>query len=73
MAKDPICGMFVEETKAPVRQEIDGTEYFFCSKNCLNEFIAPKKELANLKKLVIIGVALTVPIALLTWISILPE
>lgn len=73
MAKDPICGMFVEETKAPARQEIDGTEYFFCSKNCLNEFIAPEKELAYLKKLVIIGVALTIPIALLTWISILPE
>ena len=73
MAKDPVCGMFVEEKKAPARQKIDGTEYFFCSKNCLNEFIAPEKELANLKKIVIIGVALTVPIALLTWFSILPD
>lgn len=73
MAKDPICGMFVEETKAPVRKEVDGIEYFFCSNNCLNEFIAPEKELAKLKKLVVIGVALTIPIAILTWISILPD
>jgi len=73
MAKDPICGMFVEEQKAAISQEIEGTQYFFCSQNCLDEFVAPEKELGKLKKFVAIGIALTAPIILFTWLAILPS
>ncbi len=73
MAKDPVCGMYVEEKKPPVTQEVEGTKYYFCSNNCLNEFLAPEKELNKLKRLVIIGSVLTAPIVFLTWVSILPD
>ena len=45
MAKDPVCGMFVEEKPDSIRHTLDGKEYFFCSTQCLNEFTAPEKEL----------------------------
>ncbi len=72
MAKDPICGMFVEEKDNSLSQEIDGAKYYFCSNNCVNEFMAPEKELRKLKKQVIIGIILIVPIILLAYWNILP-
>ncbi|MDE1830537.1 MAG: heavy metal translocating P-type ATPase, partial [Thaumarchaeota archaeon] len=71
MAKDPICGMYVEEKKDTITQNVEGIQYYFCSSNCLNEFMAPEKELAKLKRLVIIGAALTIPITFLTYVSLL--
>ncbi|MGI0047269.1 MAG: heavy metal translocating P-type ATPase [Nitrosotalea sp.] len=71
MAKDPVCGMYVEEKKDTITQKVEGIQYYFCSKNCLNEFLAPEKELAKLKRLVIIGAALTIPISILTYVSLL--
>jgi len=38
MAKDPVCGMDIDEAKARFRLERGGTTYYFCSKNCLDEF-----------------------------------
>ncbi|MDD5044425.1 MAG: copper-translocating P-type ATPase [Candidatus Omnitrophica bacterium] len=38
MAKDPICGMQVNEKNA-IRLEKDGQVYFFCSINCKNKFL----------------------------------
>jgi Cu+-exporting ATPase len=38
VAKDPVCGMFVEEKPESIRYNKDGREYYFCSKQCLNEF-----------------------------------
>ncbi len=73
MGKDPVCGMFVEERKDSISQEVEGVRYYFCSSNCLNEFLAPEKELGKLKKHVIIGAILTVPIILLTYASVLPN
>lgn len=69
MAKDPVCGMFVEEKKDTITQKVEGVQYYFCSNNCLNEFMAPEKELTQLKKLVMIGVALVIPISILTYFS----
>ena len=43
MAKDPVCGMFVEEKPDAIRYNKDGREYYFCSKQCLNEFTQPEK------------------------------
>ena len=51
MAKDIICGMYVDENKAPYKAERRGTTYYFCSENCYNQFIAPEKEFSRLKAL----------------------
>ena len=49
MAKDPVCGMFVEEKPGTIQYNKDGRIYYFCSTQCLNEFIQPEKELRKLK------------------------
>lgn len=64
MAKDPVCGMFVEEKPDAIRYNKDGRGYYFCSKQCLDEFIQPEKELKKLKKYVAISIALTIPIVI---------
>lgn len=38
MAKDPICGMEVNE-KSAIRLSQDGKEYFFCSTHCRDRFL----------------------------------
>ena len=44
MAKDPICGMEVDERKAKFMLVKDGKENYFCSKNCYNKFLEQGKE-----------------------------
>ncbi len=73
MAKDPVCGMFVEESPDSIRHMVDGKEYFFCATSCMEEFTAPQRELARLKRQTITSIALTVPIILLTYASLLPR
>ncbi len=34
MAKDPVCGMNVEEKKAGGKSEYQGQTYYFCSPGC---------------------------------------
>lgn len=72
MAKDPVCGMFVEEKADSLRYTLDGIEYFFCAKTCLNEFTAPEKELKKLSRKIVLSVALTIPITILTYIVVFP-
>lgn len=38
MAKDPICGMDVEEAKAAGKSEYKGHTYYFCSGGCKAAF-----------------------------------
>lgn len=73
MAKDPICGMFVEEKHDAIRHTVEDKEYFFCSTQCLNEFIAPEVELKKLKTITIVSIALTIPIAIFTYVMLLPK
>jgi len=73
MAKDPICGMFVEEGKHALQTTRYGTTYYFCSETCLAQFQAPEKSLARLKRLVALGAAFTIPIAALTYLPIIPD
>ncbi|HEX9612753.1 MAG TPA: heavy metal translocating P-type ATPase, partial [Candidatus Bathyarchaeia archaeon] len=73
MAKDPICGMYVEEGKHALQTTRYGTTYYFCSETCLAQFQAPEKTLARLKRLVALGAALTIPIAALTYLPIIPD
>ncbi|MGC1131594.1 MAG: heavy metal translocating P-type ATPase [Nitrososphaeraceae archaeon] len=72
MAKDPVCGMYIEEREDAISKEVDGILYYFCSNNCLNEFIAPEKELKTLTTHVIIGAILTAPIIFLTYFEVIP-
>ena len=72
MAKDPVCGMFVEEKPDSIRYNKDGREYYFCSKQCLDEFTQPEKELKKLKLYVAISIALTIPIVILSLPHMLP-
>jgi YHS domain-containing protein len=38
MAKDPVCGMNVEEQKAAGTSQYQGRSYFFCSNSCKEKF-----------------------------------
>src|ERR671917_237700 len=72
MAKDPVCGMFVEEKPESIRYSKDGKEYYFCSNQCLDEFTQPEKELKKLQMYVAISIALTIPIVILSLPHMLP-
>ena len=72
MAKDPICGMYVDEKTAEYKATIRGTTYYFCSQSCLKEFITPEVEIKRLKMSVVIGAILSVPILILTYSPFLP-
>src|SRR5215217_6902003 len=72
MAKDPVCGMFVEEKPTSIRYSKDGREYYFCSNQCLDEFTQPEKELKKLKMYVAISIALTIPIVIFSLPHMFP-
>ncbi len=38
MAKDPVCGMQVDEKQAAGKSEFDGKTYYFCSPSCKATF-----------------------------------
>ena len=40
LAKDPICGMSVNETNARFKSEYGGKTFYFCSPGCMNTFNA---------------------------------
>lgn len=42
MAKDPICGMTVDES-SPLRVVRDGQTYYFCSEHCRSKFVGQAK------------------------------
>jgi YHS domain-containing protein len=47
MAKDPICGMNVDENKAAATAEYKGKIYYFCCTDCKEKFEKePQKYLA---------------------------
>jgi len=71
MAKDPICGMYVDESTATITKTIHGTRWYFCSDSCAKTFEKPEIEIKHLKLLVVAGIAFTIPIILLTYLPIL--
>ncbi|HEX4920495.1 MAG TPA: heavy metal translocating P-type ATPase, partial [Candidatus Bathyarchaeia archaeon] len=73
MAKDPICGMLVEEGPHALQATRYGTIYYFCSEACLDQFTAPEKAFSRLKRLVTLGAVLSIPIAILTYLPIIPD
>ena len=44
MPKDPICGMDVDPKKAKFMLKKNNKNYYFCSKNCFEQFNNPKKD-----------------------------
>ena len=38
MTKDPVCGMQVDDKKAPAISTHNGQRYTFCSQDCKNKF-----------------------------------
>lgn len=72
MAKDPVCGMFVEEKPDSLKISRKGTTFYFCSETCLLTFSAPAKELALLKRLTALSFILGVPALVITWFVTLP-
>src|SRR3989338_7026188 len=68
MAKDIICGMYVDENKTTFKAEHDGVKYHFCSSNCLDAFLMPEKEKKNLKYLAIFSLGLGILTAIFEYI-----
>ena len=40
MARDPVCGMQVDEKAAPAKSDYKGTTYYFCMPGCKKKFDA---------------------------------
>jgi YHS domain-containing protein len=38
MAIDPVCGMTVDEKKAPAKSDYKGKTYYFCAPGCKKSF-----------------------------------
>ncbi len=38
-AKDPVCGMDVDERKAAATYDYKGATYYFCAVGCKNKFM----------------------------------
>ncbi len=49
LAKDPVCGMIVNE-KTGLYSEFGGKKFYFCSPVCQKTFTEPEKELSKMKK-----------------------
>jgi Cu+-exporting ATPase len=50
MAKDPVCGMTVDEKTAAGKSEYQGQTYYFCSPGCKQPFDKePEKYVGNKK------------------------
>lgn len=71
MAKDPICGMYVDDS-TNLRSQLRGTTFYFCSESCMLQFATPERELRRLKISVLASALLSVPILLLTYVPSFP-
>jgi YHS domain-containing protein len=47
MAKDPVCGMNVDEKTAKLKSEYLGKTYYFCNKMCKATFDKNPKKFAK--------------------------
>ncbi|HKW04582.1 MAG TPA: heavy metal translocating P-type ATPase [Nitrososphaerales archaeon] len=70
MATDPVCGMFVEESENSLHATVRGTTYYFCSETCLRTFTAPELELKSIRRMLLLGASLSVPILIFSWVPL---
>ncbi len=68
MARDPICGMYVDETTATIKSFKYGKNYYFCSEACKDQFDEPERELKKLKFLLALSWIFTIPVILFTYL-----
>lgn len=59
LARDPVCGMYVDEDHPAFTAEVDGRTYF-CSEACMLTFVQPEVERQNQKRLVVFSLSLGV-------------
>lgn len=72
LAKDPICGMYVNEETTELTVTVRGITYHFCSETCMRQFMAPELEIRRLKIYAAIGAVLSFWILVLTYVNFLP-
>ena len=58
MARDPVCGMHVDEEHAAFKVEQGGKTYYFCSEGCMLTFQQPDVELKKLRNLAVFSLGL---------------
>jgi len=58
LARDPVCGMPVDEKHAAFKAEKGGRTYYFCSEACMLTFLQPDRELRRLRNLAVFSLAL---------------
>jgi Cu+-exporting ATPase len=57
MARDVVCGMYVDESSAGFKVSKGGVLYYFCSQSCMLQFLEPEIELRRLKRMVALALA----------------
>jgi Cu+-exporting ATPase len=67
MARDPVCGMYVDEEHPAFTADVDGKTYYFCSEACKLTFIQPEIERRNLKRLTALSLVLGTVLMLLMF------
>lgn len=67
MAKDPICGMYVDEATATIKSVLGDRTYYFCSTGCKEAFDAPEVALRKNKLATATAWALGIPILVITY------
>ncbi|MBI4014947.1 MAG: heavy metal translocating P-type ATPase [Candidatus Aenigmarchaeota archaeon] len=72
MAKDPVCGMYVDEKTSPLKEQVRGRMYYFCSSGCVETFIKPEKEMKRLKALTVFSAILTSIVILVMFVIDVP-
>ncbi len=50
MAKDPVCGMMVDEKTAAATTVYQGTTYYFCAVGCKEKFVKNPQQYLGGKK-----------------------
>ena len=72
LAKDPVCGMHVDEGTHALKTTVRGTTYYFCSDSCIQTFLKPELEYRRLKYLTALSFGLGVPAFIFSFFPILP-
>jgi Cu+-exporting ATPase len=70
LARDPVCGMYVDEATAVWKTEVEGKNYYFCSEQCMLTFTQPDIERRNLRRLVVLSITLGLATFILAFLDI---
>ena len=68
MAKDPICGMYVDESTATIKSVLGDRTYYFCCTACKEQFDAPEIALRKNKIATAFSWALGIPILVISYL-----